>query len=132
MNSPQIRSTPNEAEFEARLMGIRTRFALSLAARIEQTCAALARMAGEGNDAIDAVTVAYRWVHDVGGIGSTVGFTATGLLAKSCEAILAGPFRMQRGLLPEEIAQLTTGLESLRIMALTETATTSSNQRTTT
>ena len=132
MGSRQDQSTSGDAAFEARLMGIRVRFARGLAAKIEQTDAALTRMAGEGIDAVDAVTVAYRWLHEVGGIGSNVGFAATGLLAKSCEAILAAPFRTQRGLSPGEMAKLTSGLESLRITALTETATTNSNQRTTT
>jgi hypothetical protein len=78
-------------------------------------------MSGDGNDAVDAVAIAYRWFHDIAGIGQVVGFGATGLQAQVCAAILIGPFRARRGLSPDELALLTSGLESLRTIALKET-----------
>jgi hypothetical protein len=128
MIDSRAQSTAIEATFAARLDGIRGRFALKLARNIEQTDAALRHMAQEGNDAVSAVAAAYRWFHDATGICSTIGFEATGQLARSCDAILVEPFRAQRGLSQDELALLTQALESFRITALAETASTESNQ----
>jgi hypothetical protein len=124
MTDPRAHSTAIEAQFAARIDGIRARFALKLARNIQQTDAALRRMTGDGNDAVEAITTAYRWFHDAVGICATIGFEATGRLARSCDAILVEPFRNQRGLSPDELAQLTKSLKSLRITALAETAST--------
>ncbi len=115
------RSHNTEMEFVARIDRIRTRVALKLAHNIQQTYAALSQMTGDGNDAVDAVATAYRWFHDISGIGPTLGFEATGRQARSCAAIVVDPFRTQRGLSPDELALLTSGLEFLRIAALNET-----------
>ena len=128
MTDPRAQSTAIEAQFVARIDGIRARFALKLARNILQTDAALRQMSGGGNDAVDAVATAYRWFHDAVGICATIGFEATGQSARSCDAILVEPFRNQRGLSPDELAQLTTSLESLRITALAETAAPESTQ----
>lgn len=109
-----------ESEFVARINKIRARVALKLAHNIQQTDAALPQMAGDGDDAVDAVATAYRWLHNISGIGPTLGFPATGQQARACAAIVIGPFRTQRGLSPDELALLTSGLESLRIAALSE------------
>jgi hypothetical protein len=110
-----------EAEFAARIDKIRARVALKLADRIQQTDAALSQMIGNGSDAVAAVASAYRWFHDISGVGPTIGFELTGRQARSCASILLSPFRAQRGLLPDELKLLTSGLESLRIAALNET-----------
>ena len=117
-----------EAQFAARIDGIRARFALKLARNIQQTDAALRYMTGDGSDAVEAVATAYRWLHDAIGICSTIGFEATGRLAQSCNAILVAPFRTQHGLSADELALLTENLESLRIAALADTASTGSTQ----
>jgi hypothetical protein len=98
MINARSQSTAIEAQFAARIDGIRARFALKLANNIQQTDAALQYMSGDGNDAIDAVATTYRWLHDAVGICATIGFEATGRRARSCDAVLAGPFRAQRGL----------------------------------
>ena len=77
-------------------------------------------MTGDGCDAVDAVTAAYREFHDVCGIAPTIGFTVTGLLARHCDAILVAPFRDQRALSENELALLTEKIEALRIGALAE------------
>lgn len=120
MADPHTQNTAIEAQFAARIDGIRARFALKLARNIQQTDAALRRMTGDGNDAVEAIATAYRWFHDAIGICTTIGFEATGRLARSCDAILSEPFRNQRGLSADELAQLTESLESLRITALAE------------
>jgi hypothetical protein len=128
MINARSQSTAIEAQFAARIDGIRARFALKLANNIQQTDAALQYMSGDGNDAIDAVATAYRWLHDAVGICATIGFEATGQRARSCDAVLAGPFRAQRGLSQDELALLTANLESLRFTALTETIIAKPNQ----
>jgi hypothetical protein len=126
----EARGSPTviETEFAARVDRIRARVALKLADKIQQTEAALSRMAGDGSDAVDAVATAYRWFHDISGIGPIVGFEATGRLARSCATILVRSFQARRGLSPEELALLTSGLESLRIAALRETHSSNSIQ----
>jgi len=120
-----------KAEFAARVDKIRARVALKLVDKIRQTDAALSRMVGNGSDATEAVEIAYRWLHDVSGIGPTLGFDATGRQARSCADILAGAFRAKRGLSPDELELLANGLDSLRIAALSETHSTDSNRRST-
>lgn len=115
------RSSNIEMEFVARIDRIRARVALKLAHNIQQTDAALSQMTGDGTGATDAVATAYRWLHDISGIGPTLGFEATGRQARLCAAIVVDPFRTQRGLSPDELALLTSGLEFLRIAALNET-----------
>jgi hypothetical protein len=121
MIEARMHGTVVEAEFAARIDKIRSRVALKLADRIQQTDAALSQMIGNGSDAVAAVVSAYRWLHDISGVGPTIGFELTGRQARLCADILVGPFRAQRGLLPDELELLTTGLESLRIAALNET-----------
>jgi hypothetical protein len=108
------------AQFEARIDGVRSRFALKLTDKIRQTAAALPRMSEAGSGATDVVENAYRWFHGVNGIASAIGFEATGESAQSCAAILAGPYRAHRGLSAAELVQLTESLESLRVTAQVE------------
>jgi hypothetical protein len=129
MIKAHAQGTAVEAEFAARIDKIRARVSLKLADRIQQTDAALPQMTGDGDDAVAAVASAYRWFHDISGIGPTIGFEATGRQARLCASILVTPFRAQRGLSPDELELLTSGLESLRIAALNETHSTGSNQR---
>jgi hypothetical protein len=109
-----------ESDFAERIATIRARFAAKLTDKIQETDVALPHLTGEGSDAVDAVATAYRRFHDIGGIGATIGFEATGQVARTIDAILIGPFREQRGLSGDELAKLTEGLESLRIAARTE------------
>jgi hypothetical protein len=129
MVKAHTQSTAIETQFAARMDGIRARYALKLAGHIERTDAALQQMTGNGSDSVNAVATAYFWLHDAVGVCATVGFEATGQLARSCEAVLVGPFRAQRGLSQQELALLTENLESLRITALGETSLTESNNK---
>ena len=120
MNDGQDHNTAAETNFAGRMAKVRARFASRLFIRIAQANEALPRMTGDGCDAVDAVTAAYREFHDVCGIASTIGFTATGQLARHCDAILVTPFRDQRALSESELALLTEKIEALRIGALME------------
>jgi hypothetical protein len=117
MPKAQAQGTAAETEFETRIDGVRIRFASKLADKIQQTTAALARMAENGSEAAAAVENAYRRFHDISGIAPTIGFEATGQSAPSCDAILAGPYRSQRGLSTAELVQLTESLEARRVAA---------------
>jgi hypothetical protein len=90
---PKTQGTAAEAQFAARIDGVRVRFALKLADKIQQTAAALPRMIENGSGAEDVVANAYRWFHDVSGIAPTIGFEAAGRSARSSDAILVGPYR---------------------------------------
>jgi hypothetical protein len=118
-----------EAQFEVRIDGVRVRFALKLADGIQRTAAALPRMIQNGSGAEDVVANAYRWFHDVSGIAPTIGFEAAGRSARSCDAILVGPYQAQRGLSTAELALLTESLESRRDTAQAETQAMELNRR---
>ena len=109
-----------EEQFATRIDKIRVRFAYRLAEKLEQTDAALSQMMHDGGG-VDAIATAYRWFHDVSGIGPTLGFVATGNAARKCADILVDAFRSHRSLLPDELASLNSAFDSLRIEALRET-----------
>ena len=129
MSEKHANAAGAETEFAARIDKIRARFLARLADRVRQTDAALPVMEGDGGIAVEATATAYRWFHDVSGIGSTIGFEATGRMARWCADLLIGPFREKRGLSPDELLSLTQGLEALRVAALSETHSTESLQR---
>jgi hypothetical protein len=120
MAGASVKAAANEGQFEARIEGIRKRFAAKFAVRMQQTVADLSRMSGEGAVPADIVANAYHWLHEICGIASTIGFQATGLSARSCDTLLVGPYRAQRGLSATELVQLAEGLESLRLTAQVE------------
>ena len=110
----------DETQFAERMAKIRARFASKLADKIQETNAALPHLTDDGSEAVEAVAVAYRRFHEMCGIGATIGFEATGQMAKALDAILIGPFHEHRGLSRDELAKLTTGLEALQNAARTE------------
>jgi HPt (histidine-containing phosphotransfer) domain-containing protein len=71
-------------------------------------------------DSADAVALAYREIHDICGVAATVGLTATGVAARSIDSLLINPFRAQRGLTGDELAQLKVGLTALWTAALAD------------
>ena len=103
--------------FAERLAGVRKRFAAKLPARLAEIDIALPELAGEGAEVAAAVYTAHRKVHDLCGIGPTLGFTATGQAARVCERILLQPSRTERGLTEQELARLKEGLVALRVAA---------------
>src|SRR3954447_6696078 len=109
-----------EDDFAERLNGVRQRFAAKLVGRITEIDTAIPAMVGEGADVTAAVYAAHRKVHDLCGIGPTLGFEATGKAARVCERILLQPSRGQRGLNEQEMAHLKEGLLALRAAAQTD------------
>jgi chemotaxis protein histidine kinase CheA len=103
--------------FAERLAGVRKRFAAKLPVRIAEIDAALPELAGEGGQVAAAVYTVHRKVHDLCGIGPTLGFLATGQAARICEKILLQPSRGERGLTEQELARLQEGLVALRAAA---------------
>jgi len=104
-------------DFAERLAGVRQRFAAKLTGRLDEIDAHLSELVGEGEGVAAAVYAAHRKVHDLCGIGPTLGFTATGQAARACERILLQPSRGERGLTGQELAQLKAGLVALRAAA---------------
>jgi len=109
-----------EGQFEARIEIVQKRFAAKFADRMQQTIAAVPEMIGDGTAPAETVANTYRWLHEICGIASTIGFQSTGRLARSCDDLLVGPYRAQRGLSGAEPAQLSECLESLRLAAQAE------------
>lgn len=109
-----------ETQFEERIAKVRVRFISKLADTIQTVDAAFAHMAGDGDDAVAAVASTYRRFHDMAGVGSTIGFEATGRVARTLDALLSGPFRDRRGLRDDELAELKEGLGALQMAVLME------------
>jgi hypothetical protein len=120
MHAANVQDVASERQFEARIEAIRKRFAAKFVARMQATAADLSRMTGEEAAPADIVAKAYHWLHEICGIASTIGFESTGLSARSCDTLLVGPYRAQRGLSAAELAQLTELLDSLRLAAQAE------------
>jgi hypothetical protein len=87
---------------------------------MQQAIVALPGMTGDGAVPADIVAHAYHWLHEISGIAATIGFESTGQSARSCDNLLIGPYRAQRGLSAAGLAQLTDRLDSLRRAAQVE------------
>ena len=109
-------------EFAERLAVIRKRFAAKLVTRINDTEAALPTLSGDEPNVADAVATTHRCIHELCGIGPTVGFEATGRAARTMERILLEAHRSARGLTATEVAGLRTGIVELRNAARADSA----------
>lgn len=106
--------------FTHRLARVRDRFAATLTAKIDGTCAAIPQFPNAVPKAAAAVAEAYRCVHGIVGVGPTVGFPASGKAARDVEDILRPPQQHRRGLSAEEISRLSKALQVLREVATRE------------
>jgi hypothetical protein len=106
--------------FADRLAKVRRRFVSTLAGKIDDTGAALPVLHATAPAAAAAVAEVYRRIHGIVGIGTIVGFPATGRAARDVEDVLRSPYRGGRGLSADEIAELTTTLQALRVTAARE------------
>ena len=106
--------------FAERLARVRQRFVSALESKIEDTYAAIPDLSGDTPAVTEAVEKTYRRMHNIVGIGPTVGFVGTGRAARSVEHILMLPQEAERGLNAEEIASFTKALHALRDIAARE------------
>jgi len=106
--------------FQDRLTRVRDRFATSLTAKIDDTCAAIPHLSALDPGAAATVEDAFRSVHGMVGVGPTVGFPATGQAARDVADVLRQPRQDKRGLTADEISRLTKTLQTLREAAARE------------
>jgi hypothetical protein len=110
----------DESRFAERMAHIRVRFANKLIGQIQATSEFIDVLAEGVSGSVNAVADVYRQIHDICGIGPTIGFKATGAVARTLSDILIVPFRAKRGLTGAELAKLKGGLNSLRVALHTE------------
>jgi hypothetical protein len=106
--------------FAERLAKVRHRFVSALESKIEDTYAAIPNLSGSTPAGVEAIVAAYRRIHDIVGIGPTVGFPATGRAARDVEDVLRGPYQSGRGLTEDEILDFKKRLDALREAATRE------------
>jgi hypothetical protein len=107
-------------EFTERLARIRQRFAASLQSKVDDSYAALPILsdrAAEAIEAIEAIVVTHRRLHEMCGIAPSIGFLATGTAARTAESVLREPAKTKRPLTADEVAAFTLNLDSLRVAA---------------
>jgi chemotaxis protein histidine kinase CheA len=75
---------------------------------------------GSKDGSIKHVSESYRRLHDICGIGPTVGFSATGEAAHFAEAALMQAHHEKRRLTEREVLGLKKALEHLRVVAASE------------
>ena len=100
--------------FADRLARVRRRFVSTLQGRIDDTEASIPKLGGRTSAAAAAVGEAYRCMHGIVGVGSTVGFPLTGRAAHDVEDVLRPAQNERRGLTDNEIAALRERLLGLR------------------
>ncbi len=100
--------------FADRLARVRRRFVSTLQGRIDDTDASIPKLVGGTAGAGAAVGEAYRCMHGIVGVGSTVGFPATGRAAHDVEDLLRPAQNERRGLTDNEILTLRERLLDLR------------------
>jgi chemotaxis protein histidine kinase CheA len=103
--------------FADRLALVRQRFVSTLNAKIDAAYASIPELGGLAPTAASAVGEAYRCMHGLVGVGSTVGFPATGRAAHDVENTLRPAQNDRRGLSEDEISVLKGRLLDLRAAA---------------
>lgn len=101
-------------QFAERLAQVRARFATKLQTRIDALDESLPHIRGSGDAVIETLTTAHRGMHDLCGIGPTIGFDATGRAARHVEQILLAALRAGRGLNDQETNELRDAARALR------------------
>ncbi|MFZ0425736.1 MAG: Hpt domain-containing protein [Xanthobacteraceae bacterium] len=82
--------------------------------KIEDAYAAIPKLSDALLGAESVVDAGYRCMHGIVGIGSTVGFPATGRAAHDVEDVLRSPQRDKRGLTDAEVLAFKARLQALR------------------
>jgi hypothetical protein len=107
-------------QFEVRLARVRHRFATALESKISDAVVSADHMTHDDHAALECVSKSYRELHNICGIGPTVGFTATGDAASTAKAALIRAYLEKRGPTESEILSLKRALGKLRQVAASE------------
>ena len=106
--------------FEARIARVRHRFASSLESKIQKTMSSAEHISRNEGDVTGYVSDSYRHLHNIYGIGPTVGFSATGEAAHEAETALMPAYLEKRARTEEEVLRLKEALVRLRDAAASE------------
>jgi chemotaxis protein histidine kinase CheA len=106
--------------FAERLARVQHRFVSTLETKIDDAYAAMPKLTDRGAEGVAAVDALYRSMHSVVGVGSTVGFPATGQAAHDLENVLRQAQLDGRALAADEIELFKTCLHALREAATRE------------
>jgi len=106
-------------ELTQQLARVRARFACALDGKIADSFAALEKISS-GGDTAEIVVTAHRRLHELCGIAPTLGFAATGKVARSAETVIREAASRKRALTPDEMTALRSELEALRAAAAGE------------
>lgn len=101
-------------DFAQRLAAVKARFAAKLETRLADIEKAVPLLEEARPDLGTLLSDTHRHVHDLCGIGPTLGFVATGRAARVVERILLEPFRTERPLSSPEMTRVREGLAALR------------------
>jgi hypothetical protein len=107
-------------QFESRLAIVRHRFATTLESKITEVVVSTDRISRNKDGAIKDLSDSYRHLHNISGIGPTVGFGTTGEAARAAEGALMQAYRERRGLTEAEVLNLKKALGRLRVAAASE------------
>jgi hypothetical protein len=107
-------------QFEKRLATVRHRFAATLGSKITNVVISTDRMSDGAGSAIKDISESYRHLHNICGIGPTVGFITTGEAALAAEVALTRAYHERRGLTEAEYLNLKRALGRLRVAATAE------------
>ncbi|HXL86241.1 MAG TPA: Hpt domain-containing protein [Gemmatimonadaceae bacterium] len=107
-------------QFEERLAKVRHRFAGTLRSRVDDALSSFCKLTQDVPGAPENVDEAYRRIHSICGVASTVGFPSAGKSAREAEVALLAPMRAKRGLTRAESAVLKKALDALRRAAQAE------------
>src|SRR3979490_884263 len=95
-SKPREKNPMHADLFEVRLARVRHHFATTLESKIMDTVVSTDHMAENDNRVLEYVSESYRRLHNICGIGPTVGFTATGEAAHAAKAALVQPYLEKR------------------------------------
>lgn len=107
-------------QFGSRLAIVRHRFAATLESKITEITVSADRMSSSEDGAISELSETYRHLHNICGIGPTVGFGTTGEAARAAEEALLQAFRERRRLTEPELLDLKNAIDRLRVAAASE------------
>ena len=110
----------DDDEFSDRLAHVRRRFAAALPGKIDDSFAVIPLLSSAEADAIEALVVTHRKLHEMCGIAPSIGFPGVGKAARAAETVLRAPAKACRPLSDSEMAMLRVELTGLREAARAE------------